>query len=144
MKWLFLQWFILSLYVMGCAQGDDGVNMTMDRPIPYPVYQGEIEIENRSQFDFTALYFHSSPNQERLPSDNILDSVFEPGEVIQVEIQGPQYMTAIRPRVDRGPLWKIQSTQPVNFYAKEGDPKPQLWILDQGFMVIDTLSRGEP
>ena len=130
----------IGFICMGCA--DEGNDPTFFEPInEYPIYTGELIVENQSQFEFTALYFHRTPRLSRVESPNLLMASFLPGESIIVSVAQNQYITAFRPRVEQGPLWKIQSEQTVSFYREEGDTPPRLWILDQGFMVIDSASK---
>ena len=137
---LFVKLVMIGFLCIGCA--DEGSELTPFEPIKeYPIYTGELIVENQSQFEFTALYFHRTPRLSRMESSNLLITPFLPGESIIVNVAQDQYITAFRPRVEQGPLWKIQSEQAVSFYKEEDDMPPRLWILDQGFMVIDSASK---
>ena len=139
---LILVWTLIGCSMQGCS--DAGMSVEDIEPVlNYPVYMGEITVENRSQFEFTALYFHQTSRFNRVETSNLLMKPLEPGGAIVIEVSPSQYITAFRPRVEQGPLWKIQSDQAVSFYLEEGDPLPRLWILDQGFMVIDSLSKDQ-
>ena len=113
----------------------------------YSVYVGEIDIENRSQFPYTQLYLHPNQHHDFMMNDNLLSTPFNPGDRLKIQVVGAQYVTAFRPRVEGGPLWRIQSTRPVSFYTRDPidnqnvpNQTPSLWLLDQGFLVIDALS----
>ena len=73
--------------------------------------------------------------------ENRLQIDLKVGERIQLTVGESQYITAFRPRVNRGPLWKIQSTDQVRFYHQPEDEIPRLWLLDHGFLVIDSWSK---
>ena len=118
--------------------------------INYPSFIGSIEVENRSQFPYTELYLHQgatlaedSGEGSELTKENLLTTPLNPNEVISIEVVASQYITAIRPRVSGGPLWRVRSDRPVTFYMSDEVPQPRLWILDQGFIVIDALSSAQ-
>ena len=112
--------------------------------INYPSFIGSIEVENRSQFPYTELYLHQGSTLEEDSEVNLLlTKPLNPNEVIPVEVTASQYITAIRPRVSGGPLWRVRSDRPVTFYMSDEVPQPRLWILDQGFIVIDALSSAQ-
>lgn len=129
------------LLSLGCADDLNQSRAPLLEAVPYPSFTGEIEVENRSQFPYTELYFHQERDDDLATLDNLLSEPLAPTETLKVEITDTQYITAIRPRVEGGPLWRVQSARPVVFYAAEDDPTPRLWIVDQGFIVIDALSR---
>ena len=126
---------------LGCADDPTPQRAPLMMVIPYPSYAGEIEVENRSQFPYTELYFHQERDVDLTTQENLLPEPLAPDELITLEVTDAQYITAIRPRVEEGPLWRVQSARPVVFYATPDEPTPRLWIVDQGFIVIDALSR---
>ena len=132
---------IIVLFGLGCAEDVTQARMPPRSILTYPSFTGEIEVENRSQFPYTQLYFHQERDIDLETLDNLLLEPLNPDEILRVEVIDTQYITAIRPRVEGGPLWRVQSARPVVFYATESDPTPRLWIVDQGFIVIDALSR---
>lgn len=131
---------VIFLFSLGGCSEDSTVALIEESPIDYPIYYGRILVKNQSQFDYLELYAYPSSSAPLRPEDNLIRDVFRSGEQMTIEVGESQYLTAIRPRVEDGPLWKIKTNQPVTFYKEEGGELPQLWILDQGFMVIDPLS----
>jgi hypothetical protein len=150
--------YLLSIIfsAMWCAGGcsDDSGLEPPPVNINYPSFIGVLEVENRSQFPYTELYLHQgatlaedpgedSEEDSEVTKENLLTTPLNPNEVISVEVVASQYITAIRPRVSGGPLWRVRSDRPVTFYVSDEVPQPRLWILDQGFIVIDALSSAQ-
>ena len=147
--------YLLFIFLGGCS--DSGGFSTPPVEIDYRIhllYVGEITVINKSQFTYNELYLHQFVNEELLSETNLIPDRLEPNETIQIEVDGAQYITAIRPRVDGGPLWKVKSAREVSFYTNrtpdsdstednliEAPIIPTLWILDQGFMVLDALTK---
>ena len=138
-----------TMWCVGGCSDDSGLEPPPVN-INYPSFIGSIEVENRSQFPYTELYLHQGSTLEEgsgedseVAKENLLTTPLNPNEVISIEVVASQYITAIRPRVSGGPLWRVRSDRPVTFYMSDEVPQPRLWILDQGFIVIDALSSAQ-